>query len=50
MRLDTLVQNGVGHLALRDTKIGGYDLPKVLAFKYEATSNILHFYPYREVL
>lgn len=29
MRLDTLVPNNVPHKALRDTKIGGFDLPKV---------------------
>lgn len=29
MRLDTLAPNGVPHLALNDTKVGGYDLPKV---------------------
>lgn len=28
MRLDTLVANNVPHQALRDTKVGGYDLPK----------------------
>lgn len=33
MRLDTLANNGVGHVALRDTKVGGYDLPKVYAFQ-----------------
>lgn len=29
MRLETLVANNVPHKALRDTKVGGYDLPKV---------------------
>lgn len=28
MRLDTLVPNNVPHVALRDTKVGGYDVPQ----------------------
>lgn len=29
MRLDTGVPSGVPHAALRDTKLGGYDVPQV---------------------